>query len=188
MQQVFKNALFHEEPTVLRRRLLPLCCGHVMTLMCADNPYFVESGEKPNLMHLAFAAGVCSRTHEEGEKWITSEKLFDEVKKWGKSCRKMNYAEEGAKFQKYVIDYAKFPERWSKKKNPDPCGHPWPLLIVVTLMPLVGESRAWNMPLTKAISLWSAYQETQGDDSLKKDWEINALTDMKKKQAKESTK
>jgi len=156
-----------------------------MTLMAADNPYAVPQTEKPNLIHLAFAVGICSRTHEDGEAWMRSENLLPEVKKWGKSCRKLNFPQEAKAFETYLRDFTIFPLRATKSPSSE-CHHPWPLIIAVSIMPMVGESRAWNMPLPKAISLWSAYQETQGDDSLVTDWEINNLARMKaEKKAKD---
>ena len=179
MQQVFKNALFHQEPTVLKRRLLPLSCYHVLVLMAADNPYVVKQVPNPTLIDLAFGVAVCSRTREQCEIWLPADGMLDGIKAWGKTCRKMDFRAEGLSFENYLADYSAFPDRWSKTKTPTPCQHPWPLLVVVTIMPMVGESRAWNMPLPEAISLWSAYQETQGDSSLKTDWEYNALAALK---------
>lgn len=179
MQPVFKRALFHREPVVLKRQLLPLCCGHVMTLMVAENAY-VTPGEIPTLLSLALAVGICSRTHEDAEAWIKSDNLLEDTKRWGRKCRKLDFTMEGARFEQYLRDFSIFPARWSKSRNPQPTRHPWPLLVATSIMPIVGESRAWNMPLPKAVSIWSAMDELDGDTSLKTDWEIEALEQLKK--------
>ena len=67
------------------------------------------------------------------------------------------------------------PERWTKPGS-DGVLHPWPLVIAVTIMPIVGEVRAWNMPLPLAVSYWSAIAETHGDKSLISDEEYALIT------------
>jgi len=179
MQQVFKNALYHREPKVLECQLRPLCCGHLFILMAADNPYVVLSEIKPTLIHLAFAVGICSRTFDEATAWMKSEDIIDDVKAWGKRCRKNNFRLQGIIFEKYLRDFSAFPVRWSQARNPEPTQHPWPLLIATSIMPLVGEERAWNMPLPMAASIWSASKELSGDRNLKTDWEYQALEQMR---------
>jgi hypothetical protein len=42
---------------------------------------------------------------------------------------------------------------------------PWPIFIAVRLIPLVGERRAWSMPLPLALAYSTALCELAGDDS-----------------------
>jgi hypothetical protein len=184
MQQVFKNAFFFVEPTVLKRRLQPLCAGHVMILMSADSPFAADTGEEPTISHLAFAVGICSRTYKDADAWLHSEKLVDDVTAWGKACGDLNFLDEILIFRAYLARMSEFPLRWQKSKTPQPCQHPWPLLLVTAIMPLVGEDRAWGMPLPKAVAHWSALQEIQGDRMLKTDWELAAIEKMKEAEAK----
>lgn len=190
MQQVFRNALFHWEPTVLGRRLLPLSCGHAYVLMAEGSPY-ADRARRPTVMDLSFAVAVCSQAFEDGLAWARSlHAASKEATAWGKKCRKMDFTVEDEIFSRYIKVFSMFPRRYSKTKNPTECGHPWPLLIATSIMPVVGESRAWNMPLPMAISLWSAQLELAGDDSIQKDWEAAAVAKMKaerEKKQKEQT-
>ncbi|MEN6360042.1 MAG: hypothetical protein ABFD59_08300 [Smithella sp.] len=164
MQQVFKVAICQPESVVLRRRLLPLSLGHIYALMVYDSPYI--SGEKKTLIDLAFAVGICARSFEDIISWLSSKTLLRDCKQWGQSCRKLNFAAEEVEFESYLNSHCIVPDRWKSEKS-DPVLHPWPLIIAVSLFPLVGESRAWNMPLPLAMSYWSAQEEINGDKSLK---------------------
>lgn len=174
MQDVFKNAILPEEPDVLGVRLLPLSLGHVYILLAVDNPFAV--GGSPHLGHLAFAVQVCSRTFEDCQKWMRSGDLVKDVSEWGKKCRDMDFKKERDIFKEYIGGSADVPERWSKQKSPTPVKHPWPLFVSVQVMPLVGESRAWNMPVAMAMAYWSALS---GDDALMTDAELQLISDLK---------
>jgi len=168
MQQVFKNALYHTEPTVLLRRLLPLSLGHLYQLYAAESAYAIKGG-KPGLPDLVYAVGICSRTFEQGMAWLRRPRLLAECERWGRRARnRVDPEEEHQVFLEYVDQFAIFPERYQDDKlQAKPCKHPWPLVIAVKIIPLVGESRAWNMPLPLALSYWSALAETEGDESLR---------------------
>uniref|UniRef100_A0A6M3LLN6 Uncharacterized protein n=1 Tax=viral metagenome TaxID=1070528 RepID=A0A6M3LLN6_9ZZZZ len=168
MQKVFQNALYHQEPTVLLRRLLPLCLGHLHQLYAAESCY-VNGGAK-HLFDLVFAVGICSRTWEEGIAWLHSPTLLRSVKRWGReSSRTLNFFEEERKFAVYFDEYSQLPYR-RIKEGPEagrPYKHPWTLILATELLDKVGESRAWNMPLPLALSYWSGWQEiAHGDDTL----------------------
>ena len=184
MQEVFRNAVYHAEPTVLNRRLLPLCLGHCYILMAAESPFAVDT--KPTLFDLAFAAGICSRSFEDGEAWIKSPKLADECVAWGKTCRKLTFSKESDAFRAYIRTFSAMPARFLPK-SAKPCLHPWPLFVAAHLIGCVHipEARAWNMPLPMAISLSSAFAETQGDKSLESEQDRQMIEELKAKAAKE---
>jgi hypothetical protein len=163
MQTVFKNAIYHREPTVLRRRLLPLCLGHVYALMAAESPY-VCGGNK-SIVDLAVAVMVCSRTWEAGQEWFRAPGINRKCRAWGRTCRKLSFVAEHQRFTEYLDTYTQFPERRADP-TAKPARHPWPLLLATQLTAAVGESRAWNMPLPLAVSYWSANAELAGDDTL----------------------
>jgi len=166
MQDVFKNTLYHREPTVLRRRLFPLCLSHIYALMVIDSPYV--TGGTRTLLDLAIAVMICSRTWEEGKAFFGSDDILKQCAKWGSKCKRLDFNAEQDKFALYLDEYTQFPDRFATggKEAPKPCRHPWPLLICKRILPDVGESRAWNMPLPLALSYWSAEAEIQGDESL----------------------
>lgn len=182
MQEVFRNAVYHTEPTVLLRHLKPLALGHCFILLAADSPYIL--GTIPNLMDLALAAGVCSRTFEDAGEWIKSPGIKKDCTTWGKRCRGMNFAAESRKLSDYLRDFSAMPSRFLPK-TAKPCLHPWPLFLVAELLQLnIGESRAWNMPLPMAISITSAYGETQGDKSLESEDDRRMIDELKARQEK----
>ena len=170
MQNVFKNALYHREPTVLQRRLLPLSLAHVYSLMVIDSPY-VTGGEK-TLLDLAIAVMICSRTWKQGQAFFESDDILDQCAKWGRKCRRLDFNTEQSNFVLYLDEYTQFPDRYStvKPEAQKPCKHPWPLLIAKRLIgPSCNpetEARVWDMPLPLALSYWSAEAEIQGDESL----------------------
>lgn len=176
MQEVFVNALYHEEPVVLRRRLLPLSLGHIYILLAVDSPYVL--GGECSLFDLAFAVGVCTRTWEAGQEWLRSPRVFKDAEKWGGKCRGMDMEAENKTFAAYMDDYTKMPERWEPKsdgKGSNSAQHPWPLIIATKLKDSVGESRAWNMCLPMALAYWSAAAELMGDKSLVSDADYEAI-------------
>jgi hypothetical protein len=168
MQTVFQNALYHAEPTILLRRLCPLSLGHLHQLYAAESAYV--TGEPINLFDLVFAVAICSRTWEQGLAWLHSPTLKKDCKAWGrKASAQLNFRKEGEKFRHYLDEYTQLPKRWHKQGigQGRPFQHPWTLILATELLPMVGESRAWNMPLPLALSYWSARQELQyGDDTL----------------------
>lgn len=166
MQQVFATAIYHTEPTVLGKKLLPLSLGHVFALMAVESPY-VCHGPK-GLWDLSLAVAICSHTWEGNQRWFKSGKILADFKRWGKQCRKLNFVAEHWKFKTYFDHYTQFPER-NHSEGMKPSRHPWPLMVANSLVAKVGEERAWNMPLPLAVSYWSADAEMQGDDSLKSD-------------------
>lgn len=172
MQDVFRNAVYHREPVVLRRQLLPLCLGHCYILLAAESP--VVTGGRVDLKALAFAVGVCSRTFEDAQAWIKSDTLVADCIAWGKQYEQDNPAKDLAAFAEYKAEFDKFPNRFSKSRSP--CHHPWPLLVAVALAPAYSESRSWNMPLPLALSYWSVLL---GDDGLISDDELAAIAHMK---------
>ena len=185
MQDVFKNALYHKEPTVLGRRLLPLSLAHIYALMAIDSPY-TDGGPK-SLIDLSVAVMICSRTWEEGQEFFRQSNLLRVCKAWGKTCGKMKFGEEQSKFIRYLDEYTQFPDRL-QDVGATPCRHPWPLLVVQTILGKVTESRAWNMPLPLAVSYWSAEAELNGDETLKGDSfdaDLAAQTAHREKQRRE---
>jgi hypothetical protein len=83
--------------------------------------------------------------------------------RWGSTCGEIVFKNEKDRFDKYFNDSIIMPERFSSG-NGSAVLHPWPLAIAVSIMPMVGESRAWNMPFALAVSYWSANAEMTHDD------------------------
>lgn len=169
MQAFLKIAVCHREPVVLGKKLLPLCCGHMYLLHAAESPYYY--GGSPSLQDLAFAVAVCSHTFEEGISMLCNPPGDREIRAWIRSCRKALLHEEFTLFERYVAEQSSAPEHRQKiEKNAtetarEGCLHPWELLTVVALIPKVGESRAWNMPITLAFAYASAESERNGNRS-----------------------
>jgi hypothetical protein len=164
MQHVFKAAVFQERFTVMGRALLPLCLGHCYILAGSDNAWMED--RKPLLPDLVFAVSVCSRTFEAALAHLADPaQAVLEASAWGRSWKPARLTDELTEFGRYIHAHAVAPERWigsgDKKAR-----HPWPLLMAARLMQHLPESRAWNMPMPMAFSIWSAFLEIAGDDSL----------------------
>ncbi len=168
MQECFANAFYLPTPTVLGRKLKPLCLAHVHLLMAAESPYAL--GGDTRLEHLVFAVAVCSRTWEECLAWLPNEGLTRECEEWGKSAiAKCDLIAAGQLFADYMEQHSIAPRRWQSRPGRNGGGykHPWPLIVATALLHRVGESRAWNMPIPLALSYWSAILEIEhGDESL----------------------
>ncbi len=167
IQEVFRQALFHSEPKVLNRRLLPLSLGHLYYLQAANSPYFY--GREKVFGDLILAVAICTRTWEQMECFVGASSGDDEFSAWGHECQQLDIAAESAVLEKYIADSCVFPVRFQDVSKPSKrCLHPWPLYLATSIMDMVGESRAWNMPVALAISYASARAEWKnGDESLR---------------------
>jgi len=145
-------------------------------LLAVESPYVI--GGECGIFDLAFAVGVCTRTWEDGQKWLRSPRVFRDAEQWGSKCRGMDMEAENKAFAAYLDDYTKMPERWEPKsdgKGGNSVQNPWPLLIATKLKDSIGEEKAWNMPLPMALAYWSAEAELLGDKSLVSDADYEAI-------------
>lgn len=170
IQRVFRHAIYAPTPKVLTKQLKPLSCGHVFILQASQSPYYY--GGQKNLNDLVFAVQISSMTFEDAQAAFDVDHVAG-ARQWKRDCKKLDFAKEAAIFETYWADHVVFPER-EIQNNQRRSLHPWALLVAVKLMPLVGESRAWNMPLPMALSLSSALGELNGDDSVisEENWEL----------------
>lgn len=173
MIRAFEAAVHLKRFTVLGRQLQPLGLGHCWCLLAADNAWLAD--RKPLIEDLVYAVTVCSGTFEEALATLSNErKATEQAAAMGKAFKAGSLESEMATFGRYVRAHIRAPER-AQSGTPHKAKHPWPILMAVRIMPLVGESRAWNMPLPMAITLWSAQLEAQGDDSLVSEEERNFI-------------
>jgi hypothetical protein len=153
-----------------------LCCGHVFILQAAESPYFY--GTEKKLEDLVFAVNICSQTFEQAQAAFDVDHP-EEWKQWRRECRKLDFAEETIHFESYWHDHIAMPVRETSAQARGSL-HPWPLLVAVSVMKVVGESRAWNMPLPMAMSINSVLGELKGDTSLISEWNWEILDRAKK--------
>lgn len=199
MQEFYGNTLCNDVPVVLGKTLRPLTLAHVYTLLAAESPYVCDKpdSEKKTLFDLAFAVAVCSRTWEEiGE--LLANRDTREIEAWGRQWGKawntrIDPFIEDEKMVQYLDRYTALPERKRKHKNAPDSGsrNPWPLILVSKYKGELGESRAWNLPVSLAFAYWLADCERDGDDSLVSDAEAAGLArarEIRKKMEMEAAK
>lgn len=173
MQSVFKAGLRQRRARVLGVSLLPLSLGHVWALLAFENGFAV-SGKRPELADLVMGVSICSRTFEDCLDLINHPDLhIADVSTWARQTSRQNLRRQTSAFIRYLNDNCKTPERWKKSGEAQSQARvPWPIKVAVGIMPMVGEFRAWNMPITMAMSYWFAAQENSGDNSIVSDEEM----------------
>jgi len=169
MQDAFKSVVFHKTPVVLKRQLLPLCLGHVYSLMAGDSPYAEGNDDDPVMEDLAYAVAICSRTFEAGIEWANSRNRDTSMLWWGLRCRRLDFDPQNKLFEAYIHDHSRQPVRFKNKTQAgSKAKHPWPLILATELMRSVGQEMAWNMPLPLAVAHWSCLCEIKyGDRTLR---------------------
>lgn len=173
MQSVFKAGLRQRRARVLGVSLLPLSLGHVWALLAFENGFAV-SGKRADLSDLVMGAAICSREFDSILDLLNNpDRHIKEIAEWGRKTSKQNLVRQKRAFIRYLNDNCKTPERWKKSGEAQSQSRvPWPIKVAVGIMPLVGESRAWNMSITMAMSYWFGLQENAGDNSIVSDEEM----------------
>ena len=177
MIDVFSNALFSNPPIVLGRRLRPYSLAHNFALKTIRSP--IISGEDWTRSDLLTACWICRMDLDEiRSKVFADEPDQSEVAAWSSLLfdEPDETWDEGYKcFVDYVSAYCEVPDRL-RSGDDKSIKHPWEFFIAVRLAGVKVVNHiddAWNMACNLAHSYHSAWSETQGDESLVTEEDLN---------------
>ncbi len=161
MDEVFTSAFVRHDAHVLGVRLSPLSLGHVMLLYHIESPFV--TGATWTLSDLAQAVWICSKKYSQIDVAIDPKRILKEVHRWGRACKKMDYAAEAEKFKAYLTHYLQAPENWHHAGDKKPAA-PWPCAIAWTLMEIgnVDEEKVWDMPVNRAMVAYACCGDAHG--------------------------
>ena len=184
MDDIFHGAFDPPAPTVLGRRLKPLCLAHVVTLGQADSIFLKQDPDrKPTVVDVAVAAWFCSKPG-----FLPGEEIpepdMERMIRWA-SIAGRRYKPEVE--QQKLIDYLKqslrFPRFWAPENGGRPTVAPWEFTVVSALVEAgITRREAWTMPVAEALAHYAATMERKGLE-LVSDWEKRQIEKLEKKTA-----
>jgi len=141
---------------VLGRFVYPFSLLNRVQLQAAESP-FVMNAETVRPLDLLVAVKICAKEP------IGKLSLKDYYYLGRMNSSEAYFIKQMTRFSQYVMVDA-WPKFWEKRsKQADASGMPWPLTVVCSLMSHgVSEERAWTMPESQAIWLYSSFAISNG--------------------------
>lgn len=169
MFPLFQRAFQTRGDTIAGMTLKPMTLAHAYTLCAWESPLILGGKIEPS--DFAVALWTCTQDcwpFDVFFKGIEKGLPEKELAKLGKKYALKNITEDIHKLQDYIEWHCKFPPRFIKDKTESKgsCS-PWPLIIAVQIIPLIGEQRAWTIPVPMAMSYKIALDNAAGDSSWK---------------------
>lgn len=152
---------------VLHKKLQDFSVGHAFLLEALESPFMV--GGKVGFNDLVVAVLVCSMSFAKARKYLMRplSKIQRDAKIWGLWCRirGIDPKAEMTAFSTYVSAYTESPDPWKKQgeKGRESC-LPVSVRLAWCLMSSMSEDEAWNCPMARALSYFTAYCEYNGQD------------------------
>lgn len=169
MQEFIHRMIMGPQPRVLGLRMRPLSLGHVHLLDLIRSPY-VRGGD-PTLSDLVLAAGICARTYKRGIRWLRWIERHPSAAAWlwRIRCPLPRLVRDSRRMRYYLDAWSAVPEHRREvsrdgQSHEGPL-HPWWLLLVVKLAPIVGHDAVWDLPIPRATAYASALGELSGADT-----------------------
>ena len=157
---------------VLHKKLQDFTVGHAFLLEALESPFMV--GGRVAFFDLVAAVLVCSMPFAKARKYLMQppSKIKRDVERWGFWCRVRGFSmsEATAAFKNYIGAYHDIAEPYKKKgrKTYHSC-LPESVRVAWCLMERMSEDEAWNCPMARALTYYTAQAEHNGQEFMTED-------------------
>jgi hypothetical protein len=159
--------------TVAGVRLAPFALAHAYVLAGWESP--VMLGGKVTLADFGCALWTCSRScwpFPSVVRAVNAGRPDRMLARLGRRYDLRNLDRDAAALSDYVRWHCQLPARFLKERSGDHgSSAPWPMVVAVQLIPMLGEARTWTMPLPLAMAYKIGLDNAQGDTSWKSEAE-----------------
>lgn len=173
MQATFERAMQARRTTIAGVRLGPLTLAQAYCLYAWGSP--VVRGGQIGISDFALALWTCSQACWPFARFVDAVnggKPERMLARWGRRYDMRRLPADAESLREWVDWHCKTPPRFLKAdKTPGGPAAPWPLVVAVQLIPMLGEDRAWSVPVPLAMSYKIALDNAQGDKSWKSEAE-----------------
>lgn len=173
MQATFERAMQGRQTRIAGVRLGPLTLAQAYCLYAWDSP--VVRGGQIGVNDFAVALWTCAERCWPFDRFVAAvnagrpERMLARI---GKRYDLRRFNADCAALREWVDWHCKTPPRFLKAgKAPGGPAAPWPMVIAVQLIPMLGEDRVWSMPVPLAMAYKIAVDNAQGDTSWKSEAE-----------------
>lgn len=173
MLQTFQRAMQSRATRIAGIRLGPITLAQAYCLYAWESPFVC--GGNIELADFGVALWTCSQKCWPFPRFVDAvdagkpEKLLTKV---GRRYDLQQFPKDRDALHEWIDWHCKVPPRFLK---PDPnrkgASAPWPMIVAVQIMPMLGEQRTWQMPVPLAMSYKIAKDNAEGDTSWKSEEE-----------------
>lgn len=153
--------------TVLRKRLKDFSVGHAFLLEAIESPFIL--GGNATLSDLATAVLICSLPFKKACQYLMSplNKILRDVQRWAWWCSlwRLDLANEMDAFKTYISAYHDMPDAYRKRgQKRYRSALPESVRVAWCLMERMSEYDAWNCPMSRALTYFTAQAEYNGQE------------------------
>ena len=172
MLATFQHAMQARTSTVAGIKLGPLTLAQLYCLHAWESPLVV--GGPVTLADFATALWTCKQPCFPFEKFtddVCRGKPDKAMAKLGKRYDVQRFEKDVAALREHIGWHCDIPPRFSKTESNKGCSAPWPMVIAVQVMPLLGESETWTAPFPRVMAYKIALDNAGGDSTWKTEQE-----------------
>lgn len=186
------SAAYPEPFRILGLKLKPLSLGRYTLLNRFGVAFVSDTEQTAGMGDLILGVLICSMRCEEFLPWAESDDFKKDVREWGKQFapsrlmgkllgkrwrkkNSFNVVEKIKLFNRYIKEGSSVPKYWDLSENDSTSGSHWAHNVEVALRSELGWTKEEidEEPLTKALSDYFKYAETQGSVQLMSEDEIH---------------
>ena len=159
---------------VLRRKLQDFTVGHAYLLEALESPFML--GGRVAFYDLVVAVLVCSMPFVKARKYLMRplSKIRRDAERWGFACRVRGFKMDAeiAEFKNYICAYHDMAEPYEKQGGKkSKTALPESVRVAWCLMDRMSEDEAWNCPMSRALTYYTAMAEFNGQEFMtEKEW------------------
>lgn len=173
MLATFQRAMQRRECTIAGVRLGPVTLAQAYCLAAWESPFL--AGGRIELADFGIALWTCSRPCWPFDAFVDEvnagkpDKLLNRV---GRRYDLQQFPKDRDALADWIEWHCHIPPRFSKgAKEERGSSAPWPMIVAIQLIPLLGEERVWTLPLQLALAYKIAKDNAGGDMSWKSEAE-----------------
>ncbi|MBM3889377.1 MAG: hypothetical protein FJ388_09650 [Verrucomicrobia bacterium] len=173
MLPTFANAMQRRGARIAGVKVGPVTLAHLYCLHAWESPFAV--GGEIGLADFGLALWTLSRDCWPFDSYVAAVNR-GVPDRWlarrGRRYRCERFGDDVAQLQGWLAWHCQTPPRFLKPQADDrgPSA-PWPLVVAVQLIPVLGEARVWQMPVPLALAYKIAGDNAKGDTSWKSEAE-----------------